>query len=282
VKLSLSEISTVDAAFAEDVVAYAAAGLDGIGIWEFKLSQDDDENTRLLERYGLGVSNCIPAIPSILQLAIPGMEGPPDPAERIEALCASMHRLSRYAPASVLCLTGPVRDRDPEQAYEIVVDGMRQIAAAARSAGVRLGLEPTHASESHESSFLSTIGEAIELLDEAGLDDVGVMVDSVHVWDTPSLEDDIARHGARITGLHVADKFDPGAAGRLLPGEGMTRPDRVLDLVLATGFDGYIDVEIFSTPEAFWGLPPDEAARRAHHALTRLTSRSMTPRSESP
>ncbi|MEO9175169.1 MAG: hypothetical protein ABI317_06605, partial [Gaiellales bacterium] len=104
-KLSLSEISTVDATFAEDVVAYAAAGLDGIGIWEFKLAQDDAASLNLLERSGLGVSNCIPAIPSILPLAIAGMEGPPDPAERVDALCASMHRLAQFAPASVLCLT---------------------------------------------------------------------------------------------------------------------------------------------------------------------------------
>jgi sugar phosphate isomerase/epimerase len=273
VKLSLSEISTVNATFEEDVFAYAAAGLDGIGIWEFKLSQDDEENILALDRAGLGVSNCIPAIPSILPLAIPGMEGPPDPAERIEALCASMGRLAAYRPASVLCLTGPIGDRDPAEAYGIVVEGMKQVAAAARAAEIRLGLEPTHVSESHESSFLSTIGEAIELLDEAGLDDVGVMIDSVHVWDTPSLEDDISRNAGRITGLHVADKLAPGAPGRLLPGEGMTRPDRVLELVLATGFDGYVDIEIFSTPEAFWGLSPDEAARRAHRALTALTAR---------
>jgi sugar phosphate isomerase/epimerase len=272
VKLSLSEISTADATFAEDVVAYAAAGLDGIGIWEFKLAQDDAASLHLLERSGLGVSNCIPAIPSILPLAIPGMEGPADPAERIEALCSSMHRLAQFAPASVLCLTGPVGDREPEDAYAIVVDGLKLVAAAAREAGVRLGLEPTHASESGASSFVSSIGEAIELLAEAGLDDVGVMVDSVHVWDTPSLEDDISRHADRITGLHVADKFEPGDTSRLLPGEGRTRPDRVLELVRATGFDGYIDLEIFSTPDAFWGLPADEAARRAHRALSALRS----------
>jgi sugar phosphate isomerase/epimerase len=218
------------------------------------------------------VTNCIPAIPTILQLAIPGMEGPEDPAERIAALCASMQRLARYGPSSVICLTGPIGDRDPERAYEIVLDGMRQVAAAAREAGVRLGLEPTHLSESHESSFLSSIGETIELLAEAGLDDVGVMVDSVHVWDTPALEDDIARHAARITGLHLADKLAPGAAGRVLPGEGVTHPERVLELVLQAGFDGFLDVEIFSTPEAFWSLPVDEAARRARAALTPLLS----------
>ena len=40
-RFSLSEISTVSASFAEDVRAYAAAGFDGIGIWEMKLPGDD-------------------------------------------------------------------------------------------------------------------------------------------------------------------------------------------------------------------------------------------------
>jgi sugar phosphate isomerase/epimerase len=269
-KIALSEISTVAASFADDVAAYSAAGFDGIGIWEFKLPEDDAAGERLMRSAGLGAANCVPAVPSILQLALPGMEGPADPGERVEALCASMARLARFEPASVVCLTGPAGDRSEDEARALVRDGLRQVAAAARAAGVRLGLEPTHSSESAETSFLSSIGETIALLDEAGLDDVGVMVDSVHVWDTPSLEDDISRNASRITGLHVADKLAPGAAGRLLPGEGMTRPDRVLELVLATGFDGYVDIEIFSTPEAFWGLSPDEAARRAHRALTAL------------
>ena len=220
------------------------------------------------------MSNCIPAIPSILQLAIPGMEGPPDPAERIEALCASMRRLARYAPASVLCLTGPIGDRDPEEARTRSSSrAMRQIAAAARAAGVRLGLEPTHASESHESSFLSTIGEAIELLGEAGLDDVGVMVDSVHVWDTPSLEDDIARNAAAHHRPARRRQARARRSGPPASRRGHDPPDRVLELVLATGFDGYVDIEIFSTPDAFWGSRPDEAARRAHGALTALLSR---------
>src|SRR5262249_20982640 len=78
-RLSLSEISTVGASFEEDVVAYAAAGFDAIGVWEMKLPADDDANRQLLAEHGLDVSNCVPAIPSILPLGIPGMEGPDDP-----------------------------------------------------------------------------------------------------------------------------------------------------------------------------------------------------------
>ena len=111
VRLSLSEISTVNASFEEDVAAYAAAGFDGIGIWEFKLPADDAANVALLHDAGLGVANCIPTVPSILPLRLPGMEGPPDVRARVDALCASMRRLAAYAPESVLVITGPYRRR---------------------------------------------------------------------------------------------------------------------------------------------------------------------------
>ncbi len=115
-RLSLSEISTVSASFEEDVAAYAAAGFDGIGIWEMKLPTDDAANVVLLRDAGLGVANCVPTVPSILPLGLPGMEGPPNVEERIEAIRASIRRLSGYAPESVVCLTGPVGERDEADA----------------------------------------------------------------------------------------------------------------------------------------------------------------------
>ena len=93
---SLSTISTLNASFAEDVERYAAAGFDAIGLWEMKLPEDDEANVALIRAHGLTVSNCIPTVPSFLQLAIPGMEGPVDPDERAEAICASVRRLARY------------------------------------------------------------------------------------------------------------------------------------------------------------------------------------------
>ena len=65
-KLSLSTISTLNASFAEDVAAYAAAGFDAIGLWEFKLPDDDAANVAALRDAGLTVSNCIPTVPSFL------------------------------------------------------------------------------------------------------------------------------------------------------------------------------------------------------------------------
>jgi sugar phosphate isomerase/epimerase len=264
-KVSLSEISTVGASFEEDVAAYANAGFDGIGIWEFKLPEDDRASLELLRASGLAVANCIPTVPSILPLRLPGMEGPRDLDERIEALRASMHRLAAFEPESVLCLTGPVGDRDLAEARAIVVEGLREIASAARAAGVRLGLEPATPSQHDTVSFVNSIADALQLLEEAGLSDVGIMLDTYNLWhESP---DAIAAIAGRVTGLHLADEpSGPDRTDRVLPGEGGARSAEHVHALVEAGWSGFLDVEIFSTPERFWGLPVTEAARRAYDA----------------
>jgi sugar phosphate isomerase/epimerase len=269
VRLALSEISTVGASFSDDVGAYAAAGFDGIGIWEFKLPDDDASNRTLLREHGLGVANCVPTVPSILPLGLPGMEGPTDPGERIDALCTSVRRLAAYEPECVLCLTGPTGRLEPSRARAIVVEGLREIAAAAREAGARFGLEPSTPRQRETVSFVNSVADTLALLEDAGLDDVGLMADTYNLW-----REDPARLAAvaeRITGLHVADEpAETDRDDRVLPGEGGARSAEHVHALREAGWDGYLDVEIFSTPDRFWGLPGEEAARRAYEAAVAL------------
>jgi sugar phosphate isomerase/epimerase len=271
-KLSLSQISTINASFEEDVTAYAAAGFDGIGIWEMKLPGDDEANRTLLREAGLTVANAVPSLPSILQLGIPGMEGPFDPTERIESICASVRRLAAYEPAAVYCLTGPPGSRSESEARQIVLEGLQAVASTAREAGVPFGLEPIRASSRERTTIVTTIGEAVALLDEAGLEDVGILLDTYNVGDTPTVIEDVARFSDRIVGVQVADApaEDPDRGDRVLPGEGSTPTKSIVQAVAAAGWDGFLDVEIFSTPDRFWGLPVEEAARRAFAAASAL------------
>ena len=57
---------------------------------------------------------------------------------------------------------------------------------------------------------------------------------------------------------------------RLLPGEVGSRTRDLVDAARAGGWSGSLDVEIFSTPAGFWGLPLAEATRRAHAAAASL------------
>jgi sugar phosphate isomerase/epimerase len=271
--LSLSEISTIGATFREDLRAYAAAGFDGIGIWEMKLGEDDAGDLEAFRASGLRATNCVPAVPSILPNGV--IEGPEDVKERVEQICASMHRFAAFAPDSVLCLTGPAGDREEQEARELVIDGLRRIAAAADTAGVRLGLEPIHASQRDALSLVTTIPQTLELLHEAGLPDVGLMVDLWHLWDSPAIERHLAEHVGRITGVHVADWF-PGERGdRALPGEGSSRTVELVRVLRDAGWSGALDVEIFGdpdSPDSLWALEVEEAARRAREAVAAVAA----------
>lgn len=270
-RLALSEISTVGAGFEDDVAAYANAGFEGIGIWEVKLGapSDDGRSRALLADAGLATANCVPVVPSLLPLRLPGMEGPPDPETRVQALSASVRRLAAFEPESVLVITGPAGERDPGEARRLVLEGLREVAAAAREAGVRLGLEPIHPGQRDTVSFVTSLAEALALLEEAGVDDVGIMADTYNLWHEPP--EALAAVARRVTGLHVADEpAEPGRTDRVLPGEGGTRSAEHVRALAASGWDGFLDIEVFSTPDRFWGLRVEEAAQRAYAAARSL------------
>ena len=261
-RLSISQITTVTQSFTDDLDAYRTAGADGIGIWEMKLQDDSLERFRAS---GLEAAAASPAVPSILPL--PLMEGPDDPAERIEAICAGIRRLAPFEPACVLFLTGPGDDR------ATILEGIRAIADAGRSCGVRVALEPIQREFAEYWTTVSSLDEAAQLVDEAGAD-AGLMYDVWHLWREPL--EQIAHHRDRIYSVHVADWRDPtrNTNDRVLPGDGIVDYGPILD---ALRWDGLFDLEIFSDPElpdSLWKDDPREVARRGIAQLRAVVSAS--------
>jgi sugar phosphate isomerase/epimerase len=150
----------------------------------------------------------------------------------------------------------------------IVVDGLRRAAAAAADAGVRLGFEPVHPAQHDTAGFVASLGDALAVIEEAGAKDVGIMADTFNLGQEAT--DDLVAAAARFTGLHVADELpEPVAGVRALP-KGDGRSAELVRALRGAGWDGSLDVEIFSTPDAFWSLPPDEAARKAYASAVAL------------
>jgi sugar phosphate isomerase/epimerase len=276
---SISQITTLTASFADDIAAYTAAGADGIGVWELKLpAEGDDRALELLEGVGLGSAAAIPVIPSILPL--PLMEGPADSAARVDAICASLHRLAPFRPSGIVCLTGPAQELDRDRAADIVVDGLRTIGDEAERAGVRVGLEPVNRVGGEDWTIVSSIPAAIELLDAADRPALGLQFDAWHLWNTDSLLEDIERECHRFVGVHVADWRQPTRswADRVLPGDGAADLRTILAALERANWNGFYDVEIFSDNGAFgnawedslWEVAPDELARRARESFDRV------------
>jgi sugar phosphate isomerase/epimerase len=276
-RVSVSQITTLASSFADDVRNYAAAGLDGLGIWEMKIPAGGEaEALEQFEASGLESASAIPATPSILPLPLLG--GPDDPAERVDAFCASLHRLAPFHPSGIVCLTGTGLGRDPDDARETVLTGLRTIAAEAESLGLRIGIEPYQSEGGEEWTIASTITDAVELIRDAGEPAaLGIQFDVWHLWNTGGVEQDIGRELARFVGVHVCDRREPtrGWADRALPGDGVADVPRILGALEVAGWDGLYDIEIFSDngtfgvayPDSHWDARPDELLRRARAAF---------------
>jgi sugar phosphate isomerase/epimerase len=268
-RISVSQVSTLPAGFADDVRTYAAAGLDGIGIWEMKLGDGpDDEAVELFRESGLGSATAVPAVPSIHPL--PLLAGPDDPRERIDSILGSLNRLAAFEPAAVLCFTGP-GDR------ATAIRGLREVVAEAERIGLRIALEPFQSEGSESWSAVNTLGAAASIVEEIGSPALGIQFDLWHLWNTPDLFDEIERHAPLIAGVHVNDRREPtrGWADRVLPGDGVAPVAAILGALDRAGWDGFYDIEIFSDngtfgvayPDSLWALDGAELVGRGRQQL---------------
>ncbi len=272
---SISQVSTLAASFGDDVRAYAAAGADGIGVWEIKLG---DESLEELQASGLRCATAVPAVPSVHPL--PLLPGPETPRERLDALLRSLEVLAPYAPSAVLCFTGP-GDR------ETAVRGVREIAREAERLGLRLAVEPFQLQGIESWSILNTLGDAAGFIDEVGSDAIGIQFDTWALWNTPDLLDEIPRYAHLIVGVHVSDWREPtrGWADRVLPGDGVADLPGLFGVLEDVGWKGFYDLEIFSDngtfgaayPDSLWDLDAAELARRGREAFFNCWSKRRVP-----
>jgi sugar phosphate isomerase/epimerase len=272
---SISQVSTLASSFADDLRAYADAGADGIGIWELKLGADSLEAFRAS---GLGSATAVPSVPSVHPL--PLLPGPDTVRERVDSLLRSLEVLAPYAPAAVLCFTGP-GDR------ATAVRGVREAAREAETLGLRLAVEPFQAMGIESWSILNTLGDAAQFLDEVGSDAVGIQFDVWHLWNTADVLDEIPRHAHLIAGVHVNDWREPTRswADRVLPGDGVADLPAIFGVLEDVGWEGFYDLEIFSDngafgsayPDSLWDLDAAEFARRGRDAFFTSWSKRRVP-----
>ncbi|HEY7603217.1 MAG TPA: sugar phosphate isomerase/epimerase family protein [Gaiellaceae bacterium] len=271
-RFSVSEFSTFNLTWDEDLAAFAAGGAEGIGIAETKLPEDDSTALAQLRESGLKATLCLPTALSILPNPL-GAE-PADPEERVELLARSIRRLAAYEPEMVMFLTGAAGDRDEHEAREIVVEGIRVLGSVGRQTGVRVGVEPIHRTANAEFSMITDLPGAEALLEEAGDDSVGILFDTWHLWDTPDVLEHARRLAHRFPAVHVNDWRDETRDwdDRALPGEGVIDLPAILGALEAGGYDGWYDLEVFSGEQyddSLMKLDPAELVRRGREGFMR-------------
>ncbi|WP_405897811.1 sugar phosphate isomerase/epimerase [Streptomyces sp. NBC_00727] len=249
----------------------AKAGVDKVGLWRAPVQSYGVEATaRLLSDHGLTVTS----------LCRGGFFTAPDPAERARALDDNRAALDEAAGLStdtlVLVSGGlPEGSKDLYGARERIADALAELAPYAAERGVRLAIEPLHPMFASDRCVVSTLSQALDIAERFPAEQVGVVVDTYHLWWDDQAPAQIARAGAggRIQSFQLADWITPLPAGVLLGrgqlGDGSVDFRFFREAVEATGFDGPVEVEIFN--EDLWARDGAEvlaevAARYAEHA----------------
>jgi sugar phosphate isomerase/epimerase len=156
----------------------------------------------------------------------------------------------------------PKGSRDLAGAHRQVRDGLAALLPHARAAGVPLAIEPLHPMYAADRACVNTLAHANDLCDQLG-DGTGVAVDVYHVWWDPDLPRQLARAGKRILTYHVCDWLVPTRdllLDRGMPGDGIIDLQGIRAMVEAAGYDGLIDVEVFSADD-WWKRDPAEVLR---------------------
>lgn len=195
-----------------------------------------------------------------------GLVTSPDAREASRARDDVRRALDEAAALGAPCLVFVAGGVDPAEksianARTRALDGIADLIPHARSVGVKLAIEPLHPMICATRSVLSTVGQANRWCDKLAADDiVGIAVDTYAVWWDPDLEAEIARAGKRICAFHVSDwlvdtqdlRFDRG-----MMGDGVIDIPGIRAMVERTGFDGWVEVEIFSQRN-WWKRDTDE------------------------
>jgi sugar phosphate isomerase/epimerase len=176
---------------------------------------------------------------------------------------AEAHALG--APALVL----PAGSRDIVGARARVRDAIAELADEAAAADVTLAIEPLHPMYASDRAVVSTLGQALDIAEQFPSGVVGAVVDTFHVWWDPTLAVQIARAGDRIASYQVCDWATPLPSDVLLarhyPGDGVIDFAGITAAVVAAGYSGDIEVEIFN--QDVWNSGYDAVAARARDSF---------------
>lgn len=164
--------------------------------------------------------------------------------------------------------------RDLGMARRMIADAIAELVPHAQDLGVRLGIESLHPMFCADRCVLSRLGDAVDLALTFPADAVGVVVDTYNVWWDSQLGADLQRGAGRIAGYQMGDWVVPLPQDMLLGrghlGDGAIDFGQITEHVLAAGYDGFAEVEIFN--QEVWDAPPDDTAATVKARFAEVTA----------
>ena len=258
-RLCIHTITTKPWSIEEAAKNYSAGGVKGITVWRDALSGRDIKDTGyMLRHHGL----------SVVSLCRGGFFPSKDPSKRMAAIDDNRRAIDeayKLGTNLIVLVCGADPSQSLEDSRNQICDGILAVLPDAEAAGVKLAIEPLHPMYADTRSAINTIAQANDMAEKINSPWIGVAVDVYHLWWDPQLETEIKRCGDHnnLLAFHICDWKSPTADilnDRGLMGEGCIPVRKIRSWVEATGFNGFIEVEIFSN--TYWKMDQPEFLKK--------------------
>ncbi|MFE6333052.1 sugar phosphate isomerase/epimerase family protein [Streptomyces sp. NPDC057806] len=247
-RFSINQMTVKQLSMPELVDACAQLGVVNVGLWREPVQAYGLEATaKTVRDAGLTVTT----------LCRGGFLTAIDAPERARALDDNRRAVEEAATLgtdTLVLVSGglPAGSKDLRGARERIADALAVLGPYAEDHGVRLAIEPLHPMYAADRCVVSTLAQALDLAERFPARQVGVTVDTYHIWWDDDAPAQIARAGAggRIHTFQLADWTTPLPEG-VLTGRGQIG-DGSIDMrewqgyVEAAGYTGAIEVELFN------------------------------------
>ncbi len=260
-------ITTKPWTLTESVEHYAAAGVKGISVWQNAVEgMTHAQAGELIRRNGLDVVSYVRG----------GFFPHTSAQERAKAIDHNKKLVEEAAALGaplIVLVCGASPDQSLEVSRQQIQEGIEAVLPLAEELNVKLAIEPLHPMYAADRSAINSLAQANDMAEAIGSSHIGIAVDVYHVWWEPELEKQIIRCGANghLLAYHVCDwKVNTLDLlnDRGLMGEGCIDLKKISGWVDQTGFDGYVEVEIFSN--IYWQTDQHEFLAKITDAFQKI------------
>lgn len=267
-KLCIHTLTTKPWGIEECVRNYSAAGIYGITIWRNVLEKKNlPEVKKLLVDHNM----------KVVSLCRGGFFPSVDSAKRVSAIDDNKLAIEQAAAVGaplIVLVCGADGRQSLGKSREQIAEGIIKILPLAKSAGIKLAIEPLHPMYAGDRSAINTMKQANDLAAMINSEWVGVAVDVYHLWWDDTLLTEIRRCSAQdhIFAFHVCDWNVPTVDflnDRGLMGDGCINIPEIRGWVEEVGFAGFNEVEIFS--DKYWATEQKEYLEKIKHAYLTKT-----------
>lgn len=237
--VAISQLTTARWELSQEVACFAEHGFESISIWRPKLS---DVGIRAavtcLRDAGMRVSS--------LQWAggFTGGDGRSF-AESVADAREAIEQAAELSAGVLVVHSGCRGGHTRSHAVRLLSHALDRLTPIAAAAGVTLALKPLHPAAAQGCSFLNSLTELLQLVEERSDRTIRAALDLWHFGDDPTMGALLPRLAQAATVVQVADRVGPPVAGmdRLPVGHGSLPLESLLADLVELGYEGPVEFD---------------------------------------